>query len=451
MDFFNEFYTYHNTHTTENIINFLFSKTAYLQDSLEILIHEDKLRTQKHILINESIDNLYHMSSEYKSDVYLELLLLFSALRQYINKTTLDLKARQIKEHKIYNIIVGDIPYKIRLFGLYCIIYYLESYFNVGWDYVCIDFEFNHREIALMQINFELKNKDSFIFIINPSQFETATRHDFIKYIMKANIFKILHGSDSLDIPYLYEVFFQNNPKTIIKFTRYLIDTRFLCEYRQAIDGKSPKCSLYDAMLYFKVISQKKYDELNQIQQAMGPVQDVAWKVAQLSKAQLTYALYDVVFLKKFYLALVNTSDKQVYSYLKALTRFLFLERRGVTKILIKMKSDTDAINNYIIKRNDQNETLISIYNQVIENLEVEGIKIKNLQAINYFKIQIGIMLKKIVYTVLTNKYTVNSDKKTVFNQKLDMKTEYTELKNLKFKRVLKFMEALKKTLTAKL
>jgi hypothetical protein len=75
-----------------------------------------------------------------------------------------------------------------------------------------IDFEFNTKKVALMQILFEVHKKSQIVkkyYIIYPPNLNQKVG-DYLKYNIMANthIIKILHGAESLDIPYLIDDYF---------------------------------------------------------------------------------------------------------------------------------------------------------------------------------------------------------------------------------------------------
>ena len=69
---------------------------------------------------------------------------------------------------------------------------------------------------------------DNEIFIIHPDQLDKNWKIFFIEKILCNEFaFKILHGSDSLDLPYIYDQLLQKNSNLIIKFNRQFADTKF--------------------------------------------------------------------------------------------------------------------------------------------------------------------------------------------------------------------------------
>ena len=98
-----------------------------------------------------------------------------------------------------------------------------------------IDFEFNTKKVALMQILFEVHIKNKIIkkyYIIYPPNLDIIL-FDYFKYNIMSNIhiLKILHGSESLDIPYIIEDFYNFELEPLINFFLTMIDTIYLFEY----------------------------------------------------------------------------------------------------------------------------------------------------------------------------------------------------------------------------
>jgi ribonuclease D len=79
--------------------------------------------------------------------------------------------------------------------------------------YIGIDFEFKqvakeNREIALMQINLENDSNIGYIFVLYPPDLTKENYDLLIKLISTPEIIKILHGAESLDIPYIVQDLF---------------------------------------------------------------------------------------------------------------------------------------------------------------------------------------------------------------------------------------------------
>jgi len=338
-----------------------------------------------------------------------------------------------------YHLVVGKTDKEVKSFLLYSLVYYLDSALRIkhkkGPDRLCfvgIDYEFTKQVISLMQLNFEnmISNRKTinYMFIINPGEFNESQVKILIDATMRnKNIFKIFHGADSLAIPYTFNELFQGDKETILDFTNKFIDTRFLCEYlRNSInDGK--KCSIYDALKYFNTISDSKLDSLNKTHDLMGPVQDVAWNVHKLSSFHTKYAFYDVIYLRKFVRDIYTKAKNDTrdgflfYRYFNALTRFILLERREVTDITTDIKKEVDPINNYLIHHNHKNITLVTVLNEIIKNIKISSIAfdIDYVMGVNYFKMHMTLVLKKMVYSIITNNYKVYKNK----HEKIDCYT----------------------------
>ena len=108
---------------------------------------------------------------------------------------------------KKYTVYVSDNKEKIN-----SMISYFNEYNNLADnpnDYMIgIDFEFNNinkqRQIALFQINLETKEKNTNIYLFYPPMLNSK-QIDVVRMLLtNKNVTTILHGGESLDIPYLF-------------------------------------------------------------------------------------------------------------------------------------------------------------------------------------------------------------------------------------------------------
>ena len=72
-----------------------------------------------------------------------------------------------------------------------------------------LDFEFKKirkgdRDVALMQINIENDSDIAYIFLLYPPELTSQNFDVLIKLITHKQMYKILHGAESLDIPYVF-------------------------------------------------------------------------------------------------------------------------------------------------------------------------------------------------------------------------------------------------------
>jgi hypothetical protein len=374
-----------------------------------------KKYTRKFVEITKSTDHLL-IIREY----------IYSLIHKY---TDLKIKEFINNTEKLFLTMKVVDTFTLNLFLSYCIFYFINNTHSKKKYYVGLDFEFSEGKIALCQLGFFPKRKFKHIFILDPKTLSDKHKELLIKTVFVSKMYKILHGAESLDIPYVFTEFFDNNKDYIMKFTNYMFDTRFLCEYTKIHNGeKERKCSIYDALLYFKVINKNKYDELTNNNTIMGPIQDVQWILKKMSSFHLKYVLYDVLYLKGFIQAIflsANNNDSILFEHLKyvsPINRFVCLEKFGIINILEKIKNTTDPINNYIIKTDTKNMTLINAYNTIIEKSFLPSIdmKIKNLLEINNFKKSLNLLFKLIVFSIITNKYSIYMNKKDQFFEKID-------------------------------
>lgn len=378
-------------------------------------------------------------------------------------------------------VLKKDIIYYINLsvkveqnlyFHAFILLYALESLFNRHF-YVGIDFEYTNKKIQLAQLNFEHSVVlQSIIMMVSPNELEPVMTEDFIKLIIcNKYIKKILHGSDSLDIPYMYEHLLNGDPNKIIRFTRTLIDTRFLCEYyrlnRNELDGK---CSIYDenkdgsAIYYFGVISEEQQNKLAELLDSMPA--DIVWNIHKMKKSQVLYAQYDVIYLKYFYYRIiyVATLDEktdlgkkmiiELYKHvLGELTQFVYLEKRNITSVTAKCKEEVDPINNYMIRKPTGIFKLIDIYNMVSVGLVTADPKVEldKVMKVNYYKALLTVMTKKMTYTIVSQRCKVYKDRSTVWADRLDNKYVFDFLEHMGFYYLKKVFKDIERTLDVRI
>nr|QBK88545.1 MAG: uncharacterized protein LCMiAC01_02220 [Mimivirus LCMiAC01] len=374
-----------------------------------------------------------------------------------------------------YVVTIADNEIKISLFILYLLVYYAEceirsmlfdDLFNKK-PHVGIDYEFNNRIIALMQLNFEgVPDKNintwSYIWIVNPGEFNDEYNQILIDYLMtNTRIYKIVQGAESLDIPYMYNVMFKGNKDTILKFTSKVLDTRFLCEYFKLSIGADKRCNIYDGLKYFDVISNDKHKDLEDIHFKMGPVQNVSWNIHFMGNFSIKYALYDVLFLQHYLKNIFTRINKETpqyantLKYIIAMVRFFYVDKNEVTNVITTVEGVINPINNYLIKHRGKNITLINVFKSVIENfkIEKEDIDVDYMLTVGYFKKALSKIFKFIVYYILSMNYDVYKDKRNLMEEQISIDGIYDTLQKNGFKKMLHFLklfeeEAVKKIYT---
>jgi hypothetical protein len=266
-----------------------------------------------------------------------------------------------------------------------------------------IDLEFKSvskekKEIALFQINLENEKRESFIFVLYPPNLSETNFNKFIKLLTNKKIIKVLHGGESLDIPYLYNNLFKNDKKLIRNFSRNLYDTKYLCEF-----SKFTKCSIYNLLLEYQIITQLKFDYLNSIEDVIGPIYTVTFDINNMNPKLIEYAFYDVIYLP----TLLNKFIKLPYTkIISNLSSIIFYYKRKLDDKFSKIEEIVNKCNNFFINDNNEKYKLIDLYYFYLY-YEINNKLINKLLEITYFKHFLEIILKFVIYKFIMNKYTV--------------------------------------------
>jgi hypothetical protein len=157
----------------------------------------------------------------------------------------------------------------------------------------CIDFEFNGKEIGLMQLYI---TKINIIFLLNPELLKPENKSILINKVFLSQHIKILHGSESNDIPYIFNKLLNKDPNKILLFINNFYDTRFICSLLSF-----PRCNLYQALINCEIIKQDKLDFLKDIEKKLGKIWKIKWNPFTLNSNEKLYALYDVIFLSRLF------------------------------------------------------------------------------------------------------------------------------------------------------
>lgn len=280
--------------------------------------------------------------------------------------------------------------------------------------YLGIDYEFNKvsktdREVALMQINLENDSNDGYIFVLYPPELSKENNQILLDLLTNTKIIKILHGSESLDIPYLFNQLLITK-ENIDNFCHGFYDTKYLCDYYHIESGVKGKCSIYNLLGDNKVITEKKIIELEKIEQKTGPIYLVEIKIHNMSDDILKYAFYDVIFLpellKKFlsksivYTHIIPNISCLINNYKRNIEKdYLFLEE------FIQSMNMNFLFDGYrIILLKDIWETYYWIMNDKNKYFE-------NLKEIHYFKKFFETVTKFVVYYNIMKFFKVYKNK----------------------------------------
>jgi hypothetical protein len=364
----------------------------------------------------------------------------------------IDIKILKSSTNKnlLFKIIVCNNTNLVDVFINNCILFYLDNIHDVFKSFIGLDFEFNNGKIALNQIGLYY-DKYYMIYIIDPQLLSDRQMNLYIDTILTSPIHKIVHGSDSLDVPYLFEQVFKKDISKITKFTNEMIDTRYLCEYYKIItDSSDRKCSIYDALLYFETINQDLYNYLNKMMDSIHYNRTDEWNIHKLSENHLQYTAYDVIFLKDFLNDIIIRAPKSI-EIIPSMTRFIYFIKWKIYDIYAcptldctydDIKRINDNTNNNFIVNKRKKLTLLNIYNKYIKTfyVEEEG-DITYLLSINYFKSVITNILKYIFYGALAKNYDIYVAIDIFSENKFYVNNVLASINKLNIKKVLLFFE----------
>lgn len=333
-----------------------------------------------------------------------------------------------------YLVIICDDKIKVNIFRVFLIFYYVNLKLINEEFFIGMDLEFNTKVAALIQINFEFRSNiinKSLIFIIDPNIFNDKWNNFFVNYILcNKLVVKILHGSDSLDLPYIYSDLLKSNINLIKKFTKNLIDTKFLCEFGYYVNNlELGKCKIYDILLNNEIITKVKYNELKDNEEKMGHIYDIKININNLSNNLINYTLYDVVYL--FELILYYKKNINDFNLINELARVSILSKRK--DILIIPKEEVNKINNYIFIKDKKFIKMNDYFNQKFEMFINENILLGQILKINYFKNLINLIFKYETYCFICNNYKIYTrlkNKNLYDNNLLKLNIDYNFLNN---------------------
>lgn len=315
------------------------------------------------------------------------------------------------KTKKTVDVVLID---SASLFDEFCMSFQSEAKIihetmNNKHSFLSLDFEFNiNRQHALMQLYFE-NLKTRCIVIIDPS----IVSSKFSECILENHhIIKLLHGSESLDIPYIAKTFCKKKEQ-FVKFINKTYDTRFACEYvktyRNYINKKEGdmKCSLYIALLEFKVIDKKQYDYLIDLCGSMKHYSIINWDITKLNAQQIKYAYFDVLYLRHLYKNIIDESKKipAIYTglkYIPGLYRLWCLNKLEHDTSIQKMKNTYDSMDSNVIK--ETGKTMFTLLDEELKTT-VNGIQPYSFLLIPTFKKMCIVLFKSVLYPKMIAKY----------------------------------------------
>ena len=304
--------------------------------------------------------------------------------------------------NKTYNILSCDNSEKIKT-----MITFFNNFINNQnkntnvRHYIGCDFEFNRvrkqeRDVALFQINLEIDNNNTGqIFVFYPPELSKEQTNVLIKLLTDKYIIKILHGGESLDIPYLFDQVLKTK-ENIENFCSNLLDTKYLCEYGHIeTNSNIVKCSIYYLLEEYKIITAQKFKDLESIEEKTGPIYLITIDIHKMSNDVLRYSLYDVLFLPELIRKFLNKS--KVYTkVIPEITKLVFQYKRLPDHEINKVKNLVYSNNISFIKSEEKVYVLNEIYNYYM--LTLVDKEINNLLKITYFREFFEICFKYVAY-----------------------------------------------------
>lgn len=328
---------------------------------------------------------------------------------------------------------------------------------NNNLFYIGIDFEFNKiskgdRDVALMQINLENDQTDNaYIFILYPPNLDFESMNILIQLISEPKIIKILHGSESLDIPYLFNQVLKTK-QNIDGFCTNFYDTKYLCNYNHIIkqssssghtntlaDGKK-SCSIYNLLIEQKIITKHKLKELENIEIEMGPIYLINIDIDKMDNNMLKYSLYDVLYLPELLKKFINNVKSSSYHIYSSIIPSIFglinKYKRNIELEFNQLELIINQMNIYFIYENTNKILLKEIWEYYYYLISDSKKYLDNLKEINYFKNFIEIITKMIIYKCILKYYKVYKSNKEIvlnlnFNKYYIWFSNYTTLYNI--------------------
>lgn len=290
----------------------------------------------------------------------------------------------------------------------------LTQFMNLKRQKTCaFDLEFSQvggRKIAIIQFALYFDNEIIILFV-NPRFLPNNINNIIRNMFTDTTITKIGHGTDSLDIPAIYE--FLNDRDKCLQFTSKLYDTRFMCEFIKALTNDK-LCNIYQCMIDFKVIDKQQLKFLVENEKNLGKFWWKSLDIRQLNSTIIDYAMYDALYLKNLTKKIKMEFEKQNldYNLLLECSRFSILIQQ---KIIIIQSSN--KFNTYRAFDESLIDLFETFYNYKFDEL---NISYKKILSFGYFKNRLLSPLKILFYNILSKNTTLINTKRPINNN--DMK-----------------------------
>ncbi len=318
--------------------------------------------------------------------------------------------------NKTYRILKADTPEKISWTSNFFSTFISNAKKAQEKHYLGIDFEFNKvgkgdRDVALMQINLESDNtNEGYIIVLYPPELPKADLEILIELVTEPVIIKILHGAESLDIPYMFNQLLKTKNQ-IDGFCTNFYDTKFLCDYSHISEKRQGRCSIYYLLTENHVITQKKFDELENIENITGPIYLIHIDIHTMSHDVFRYSLYDVLYLPeliKKYIVKGIVYDKIIPQITCAINKY----KRNIETDFIGLEKIINSLNIHYINQTNKTVLLHEIWECYYYHVSDKNGFFQDLKEIPNFKHFFEIITKMITYFHITRLFRVHKTKK---------------------------------------
>ena len=284
--------------------------------------------------------------------------------------------------------------------------------------YIAIDFEFNKiskgdRTVALMQINLENELDIAHIFILNPNILKSSNLSILIKCISVKKIIKILHGSESLDIPYLYNQLLIDK-KYVLNFSKNFYDTKLICDFIKFKINQNISCSIYDVLISNNIISSQTLEDLESNEKNMPPLWQIVIDIYNLSDELFYYSICDVLFLPEL-IKHLDMKYHKVMMILSEMFAFINLDKRNIDSSFSSLNNELNKCNNYFIFYNNKIITFIQIWKNTFLDMKFNK-NIEIIKNINYLKKIFIVLTKFSIFEYIVKKYNAFKFKNVKIN-----------------------------------
>jgi hypothetical protein len=281
--------------------------------------------------------------------------------------------------------------------------------------YIGIDYEFNKiskgdRTVALMQMNLENELNIGHVFLLNPETLEPKYLEILKRVMSIRRVIKILHGSESLDIPYLYNQLLISK-KYVTNFSKNFFDTKLICDYIKLESGQNISCSIYDLLDSSNIISKATLKLLEENEENMPPLWTIVIDINKLSEELYFYSICDVLFLPELIKNLRNRYNTRIL-YLSEMFNLINIDKRNIDNVFKTLIEKLNKYNNSYIFINNKIYTFVKLWKVIFPLISFNKF-INIAKQINFLKNLFVTLAKFILYKQLADKYKAFISKNT--------------------------------------